>query len=151
VARLFDWRSEPGNRGRAPLGLLLASVSLLTGCSAVPHVSRGEALFSGQEAVKGRVRGHRSDLPPEVVSCRNCHATQQTRLTTSAAPHLDRSLLLTPRERRGGPPSAYDADTFCKLLRTGVDPVYILIAREMPVYAVDDAQCETLWHFLIGA
>jgi hypothetical protein len=36
------------------------------------------------------------------------------------------------------------------LLRTGIDPAYVLVAREMPVFDVDDAQCEGLWRFLIG-
>jgi hypothetical protein len=39
--------------------------------------------------------------------------------------------------------------SFCKLLRTGVDPASIVIAREMPVYTLNEAQCGSLWTFLI--
>jgi hypothetical protein len=38
--------------------------------------------------------------------------------------------------------------SFCKLLRTGVDPVSVLVAREMPIYDLDDAQCTSIWNYL---
>ena len=106
-------------------------------------------MFAGTEALKGTIRGHQTDLPPEVVKCGNCHAAgHQPRAGATRAPRIDRSLLLSTMQRRGGPPSAYDAQSFCKLVRTGVDPAYILIAREMPVYDMDDARCTSLWRFL---
>jgi hypothetical protein len=114
------------------------------------HRTRGEALFFGDEPLRGAIRGHRSGLPPEVVTCANCHdvGSRARAPGASPAPRLDRSLLVEARVRRGGPPSSYDPETFCRLVRTGVDPVYVLIAREMPVYVVDDAQCASLWQFL---
>jgi hypothetical protein len=112
---------------------------------------RGDSLFHAKEKLNGRIRGHDDALPPEVVRCANCHeASGNVRLSRVAAPHLDRSVLLTWRERRGGPPSRYDQAAFCKLLRTGIDPANIVIAREMPVYEVDEAQCASLWTFLVG-
>jgi hypothetical protein len=59
-------------------------------------------------------------------------------------------LLLEFHQRRGGPPSRYDEPAFCKLLQTGIDPMHILIAREMPAYNIDDAQCASLWSFLLS-
>jgi hypothetical protein len=84
------------------------------------------------------------------VRCVNCHAGVFPAAGNGSAPHLDKALLLTARQRRGGPPSAYDAGSFCKLLRTGVDPAFILIAREMPVYMIEDSQCNSLWRYFVG-
>jgi hypothetical protein len=54
--------------------------------------------------------------------------------------------------RRGGPPSAFDRDTFCRLLRTGVDPAWVVVDVSMPRYALSDEQCHALWtHLLEGA
>jgi hypothetical protein len=110
---------------------------------------QGQALFMGRSPLAGKIRGHRRELPPEVVVCRNCHAArEQLPPPTSSAPRIDGALLLELRERRGGPPSAYSEQSFCKLLRTGVDPAHVLISREMPIYVTDAAQCSSLWRFL---
>jgi hypothetical protein len=133
----------------------LALASLLAASSAGEasgrsSVQRGRALFTGREALRGKLRHHSSDLPPTLVACRNCHAAGRAPAPEgSRAPRLDRALLLQPRARRGGPPSAYDEASFCALLRTGIDPAHVLIAREMPVYAADAAQCRSLWRFSI--
>lgn len=136
--------------GRLPVRAL-ALVSLLAATSfGKSAFERGRDLFRGREALAARLRHHQSDLPPVVVACSNCHAVEGAPLPkASRAPHIDRALLLEARARRGGPPSAYEASSFCKLLRTGIDPAHVLIAREMPVYAVDDAQCQSLWQFAI--
>lgn len=127
------------------LGLLLAVPSLGGGSAS----ERGRALFVGREALSGKLRHHRSTLPAEVVACRNCHALGSEASPPGArAPRLDRALLLEARARRGGPPSAYAEASFCKLLRTGIDPAHVFIAREMPVYRADDGQCRSLWQFL---
>ena len=95
------------------------------------------------------MRDHRTDLPAAVVVCRGCHvAAVASPGTPPPAPPVDRALLLEAKPRRGGPPSAYDLPAFCRLLRTGADPAYVLVAREMPVFDVDDAQCESLWRFV---
>ena len=147
----------PGSRPSAPRllvhSLALALVSLLTISGAGKNsgksdVERGRDLFSGREALGGKLRHHASGLPASVVACRNCHAAgSQPGPEGSRAPRIDRALLLVARARRGGPPSAYDEASFCVLLRSGVDPAHVLIAREMPVYAADDAQCRSLWRF----
>ena len=117
------------------------------------HFPSGEALFSGAEALPGAVRGHRSRLPREVVRCSGCHTKGEKRAEKSAwgdpsAPPLGRSLLLQPQERRGGPPSSYDRSSFCRVLRTGIDPANIIVGRIMPVYEIDDSQCSRLYRFL---
>lgn len=126
------------------------AAAFLLGASSI-SVQRGVALFNGKEALSGRIRGHDETLPPEVVRCVNCHGENaSTRLSRVVAPHLDSSLLLEFHQRRGGPPSRYDQPAFCKLLRSGVDPAHVLIAREMPTYDVNEAQCASLWMFLVG-
>jgi hypothetical protein len=100
--------------------------------------------------MSGRIRGHDDLLPPETVRCANCHeAAGATKISRTSAPYLNRSWLLDARQRRSGPPSRYDEAAFCKLLRTGVDPVSIVIAREMPAYVVNDDQCAGLWAYLL--
>ena len=110
--------------------------------------ARGEAIFMGRQPVSGRIRGHESDLPAEVVACRQCHTGVAPDGGASAAPRLDRALLLQPLQRRGGPPSVYDAASFCKVLRTGIDPAFVLIDRIMPTYRLADAECTALWQYV---
>jgi hypothetical protein len=144
----------PGGIWPGLAAVALAAVFCSGTAAARPPITaaaRGRALFTGQEPLAGRVRDHRSDLPPAVVVCRGCHGGRVVvppGAPSPPAPPIDRALLLEARSRRGGPPSAYDSAAFCKLLRTGVDPAYVLVAREMPVFDVDDAQCESLWRFL---
>jgi len=130
---------------------LLISLGIALALTPLSKVARqGSALFEGREKLRGKIRGHDDWLPPEAVRCANCHqANRQQSLSRTAPPRLDRSLLLDSRQRRGGPPSRYDQASFCRLLRTGADPAYILIAREMPVYEMDDRQCASLWTFLL--
>ncbi len=135
-----------------PAALVWLALALSGGAAARPTrtAARGRALFTGHEPLAGRVRDHRSPLPPQVVVCRNCHADQPLPGPPSptAAPRIDRGLLLQALPRRGGPPSVYDRPAFCRLLRTGVDPAYVLVAREMPVFQLDDLQCDSLWLYV---
>ena len=117
--------------------------------SSLSSRDRGEAIFYGKEAVSGTIRGHQHPMPPEAVRCGNCHsAGQQPSVARSVAPRLTKTLLLEARERRNGPPSSYDEQGFCNLLRKGIDPSEVLIARDMPVYDLDSEQCASLWTFL---
>jgi len=50
--------------------------------------------------------------------------------------------------RRGGPPVAYEQASFCRTLRTGVDPSHIVLPRTMPRFEADDTQCAALWDYL---
>jgi hypothetical protein len=131
---------------------LIVATSQVLAVSAIASswLVRGKALFVGHEALKARIRDQRALLPSETVRCRNCHVVAGQSVPERAiAPRLDRPLLLEPRSRRGGPPSAYELESFCTLLRRGVDPAHILIARAMPVYELDDEQCQSLWTYVI--
>ena len=117
--------------------------------SARQETLRGRELFTGQAALQGRISTHEMDLPPAVVRCANCHAEGAgPAVARSNAPRLDREWLLSPQRRRGGPPSHYNRDDFCRVLRKGVDPAWVVINEEMPRYTVDDADCSALWRFL---
>jgi len=110
----------------------------------------GQALFAGDLALHGRIRTHLVDLPPQVVVCGNCHAAGHgPEVARSLAPRLTRELLLAPRARRGGPVTTYNEDRFCTLLRKGIDPSYVLLSVEMPIYTMDDSDCRALWQFVM--
>jgi hypothetical protein len=126
---------------------------------------RGAAMFFGREPLRARIREHEGFLPPEVVRCANCHGegswndpeagdgTTSGEAASAPGPstrRIDRYTLMEQRSRRGGPPSAYDSESFCRLLRTGVDPAYVVVAREMPVYEIDHPRCLDLWRYVTG-
>ncbi len=124
-------------------------MGLMVLAAQAPNSSRrGRALFHGKEVLTGKIRGHNEGLPAEALRCFNCHEAASASLTRVSAPHLDSSFLLQNRQRRGGPPSHYDVASFCKLLHTGADPAFIVIARAMPVYELNEEQCNSLWAFL---
>jgi hypothetical protein len=110
----------------------------------------GCRMFFGETPLQGAIVEHDRPLPPEVVACANCHSGD-TRSTSgeALAPLLSRSMLIELRRRRSGPPSQFSAASFCRLLRTGVDPAYIVISRKMPRYVLDDEQCLDLWQYLL--
>ncbi len=131
------------------LASLLAGVAVAAMTSAQEEYRLGQELFMGDTDLQGRIRTHLADLRPDVVRCGNCHAAAAgPGIARSLAPRLTRDLLLQPQPRRGGPASAYSVASFCRLLRTGVDPAYVLLSLEMPQYALDDAHCQALWRFL---
>jgi hypothetical protein len=112
--------------------------------------SAGRRMFFGETPLLGTIVGHQRPLPPEMVGCANCHSEGSGSISTrSFAPRLDRAGMIAPRGRRGGPPSRFSAVSFCRLLRTGVDPAYIVINRQMPRYMLDDGQCLDLWQYLM--
>ena len=107
-------------------------------------------MFFGETPLLGTLVGHQRPLPPEMVGCANCHSEGSGSISTrSFAPRLNRAGMIAPRGRRGGPPSRFSAVSFCRLLRTGVDPAYIVINRQMPRYMLDDGQCLDLWQYLM--
>ncbi len=128
--------------------------------TAQAQAQRGHDLFTGAAPLVGQIAGHTRALPPQSVRCINCHApgsavplsgsapASALASATSFGPLLTRRHLTTAIERRGGPPSRYDAAAFCRLLRDGVDPAYVLIQRAMPRYTVSDADCRALWTLL---
>ena len=140
------------------IAILLAAACVLVqavpaGACENPGNGAGAAgcrLFFGETPLRGAIVEQDRPLPPEVVACANCHLGD-TRSTSggSFAPSLSRSMLTEPRRRRGGPLSRFSAANFCRLLRTGVDPAYIVISRKMPRYMLDDEQCLDLWQYLL--
>lgn len=109
---------------------------------------RGERLFHGEEPLRGAIVGHDDALPAHASKCVNCHDLAAGRQAKYGS-ILRRAALLEAAARRGGPPSRYEAGSFCRLLRTGIDPAHIIILRAMPRYEIDDAQCLALWNYLI--
>lgn len=119
--------------------------------------ARGAALWRGALPLEGRIAGHAQALPVAASRCINCHGADAVPSVAGQAgggvpPVLTAHHLRTPQPRRGGPPSRYDAAAFCALLRSGVDPAKVLLPRQMPRYAIDDADCRALWtHLVQGA
>jgi len=122
---------------------------------AVAH-DLGRRLFGGEAMLRGTITGHQNALPALASRCVNCHSASAVPATASAttnpsfAPALTRQRLTELTARRGGPPSRYDEASFCRLLRTGIDPAYVLIPRNMPRYELPDADCRALWVYLSG-
>jgi hypothetical protein len=138
------------------IGMLSAATQPQTpsasAASAQQEYVRGQAMFSGTVALHGRIYTHVADLPRRVVRCANCHALAEgPDVPYSVAPRLTHDLMVQPRARRGGPPSNYDRERFCALLRRGVDPAFVMISVEMPRYTIDDASCRALWRYLTGS
>jgi hypothetical protein len=129
-------------------------------------VERGDRLFHGDAPLVGRIVGHAMALPNSVTRCMNCHESRSSAVSAAASavasqapttagavagrfgPALDHDTLTQLRPRRGGPPSRYDAQALCTLLRTGVDPAQVMIPQTMPRYEIDGAGCEALWAYL---
>lgn len=150
-------------------GVLTSSMAFLlwpaTALAADPAArDLGRRLFVGEAMVRGTITGHQNALPALASRCVNCHsasaaardtaaasavsATASATTTSSFAPALTRQHLTGLIARRGGPPSRYDEASFCRLLRTGIDPAYVLIPRNMPRYELPDADCHALWAYL---
>lgn len=103
----------------------------------------GQRWFEGSMPLKGRMIGHEQDLPTTASVCINCHgaSSQQQRFALD----LNRAWLTQPQARRGGPASRYDVKSFCRVLRDGVDPAWVVINQAMPRFDVTDLQCRALW------
>ncbi len=111
----------------------------------------GRRLFDGSSPAAARLAGHDEALPPVATRCANCHADVDRTGQASFAPALTASRLLDTRVRRGGPASAYDEASFCRVLRDGIGPDDVMINETMPRYAFTRDQCATLWRYLTQA
>jgi hypothetical protein len=113
-------------------------------------VARGARLFDGTEPLAGTLSGHGTPLPAAATRCIQCHIGpgRSTAAASDFAPPLSRRQLREARARRGGPPVAYEQASFCRALRSGVDPAHIVLPRAMPRFDADDAQCAALWDYL---
>lgn len=134
---------------------------LLSACSAGSGgegVDRGERLFRGQAALSAGMQGQGVSLTADTARCVNCHALPTAGVGASAAasstdaqalgPNLFGGSLTTATRRRGGPPSLYGPEGFCRALRTGIDPAHVTLVRSMPVYVMSDEDCLAIWSFL---
>ena len=135
---------------------LLALLVLATTALA-DSATRGRQLFEGEFALPARIAGQDFALPAQASRCVNCHGAARGDAASSAAgaqrigPALTPGALTDAVRRRGGPPSRYDAASLCTLLRSGVDPAYVIILRTMPRYEITDADCRSLWLHLIDS
>lgn len=135
----------------------VAAVLVTPGAAAPPNdgaVQRGLQLYAGAAPLQGTITGHTAPLPTAAARCINCHAlgtagpARAASAPSSFGPLLTRERLTQRIARRGGPPSAYDEAALCRLLRSGTDPAYVLIPRDMPRYEITDADCRALWLYL---
>lgn len=118
----------------------------------------GARLFDGRAPLVGQVLGHNQALPVQAARCANCHGAQAGWVPAAGAsastpsqrlaPVLSAALLRRSQARRGGPPSHYDAASLCRLLRTGVDPAWVMLPRGMPRYQISTSDCQALWAHL---
>jgi hypothetical protein len=111
----------------------------------------GRELFSGEPSrelplLRGRLAGHETQLPAVATRCMNCHATSTT--AGAIGTPLRRDTLQRALPRRGGPPSAYDQSSLCRLLRDGIDPAFVVVNQAMPRFDVTNLQCAALWAWL---
>lgn len=112
-------------------------------------VDRGQRIFSGTEAITGKINGHQEPLPSQVAKCVTCHTpSARPQDSDQLAPMLNASWLQQARPRRGGPAFAYTRDSLCQTMRTGMDPEYVILNRTMPRFDISEEQCSALWTFL---
>jgi hypothetical protein len=135
------------------LAMIAAASALSARADAPPSpasvAAAGRSAFVGDKPLAARLPGHSLDLPAEAVRCINCHAPATgTSGQAAFAPLLTSKYLNELRSRRGGPGSRYDATSFCRLLREGLDPAGVMINTAMPRYSLSPQGCEDLWAYL---
>lgn len=144
-------RRVPHQRLRTPRPLwrnLLCLLVLwaLTHGSPLPDPARGQRLFEGREPLPARIAGQDFALPADAARCSNCHGAQAPQ---RIGPLLTADSMTDATSRRGGPPTRYEPASFCRLLRTGVDPAFVILPRSMPRYDLSEADCADLWAHLM--
>lgn len=131
------------------LGALVVCLSANSVVPASGDMERGRRLFNGEESMAAKLAGHSAPSSGALGACAHCHgAGQGATLEPRAAPTLSCTALREARPRRGGPSVAYDRDSFCRTLRTRIDPNYVVLGRAMPRFEPDQGQCEALWAYL---
>lgn len=136
--------------GRLATVLLLVLTAPAVARTATTAGDPGQRLYSGAQPLTARLAGHSEALPPSATLCGNCHDLRPGQPSPSAiGPLLNGRSLLEARSRRAGPPSRFDAASFCRLLRDGIDPVQVTLRPVMPRYELSDVQCTALWSFLV--
>lgn len=147
------------------LGLIVSVVVLIQRQRArlleEQRLNLGRDLFEGRKPLKGRISGHEFVLPQDAVVCAHCHSGASELPGSLAAsspspvggdfgkpPLLTGKGLKTMSRRRGGPPSVFDEQSFCVMLRSGVDPKTIIMPDSMPRYEISAEECSALWAYL---
>jgi hypothetical protein len=146
------WRRRPALLLAAALVAALAYGAWSRGAGG--RAAQGARLFDGREALEATLADHAVALPSGSVRCSQCHTGpggNPSGGAPSPGPRLDRASLRDTLPRRGGPPVAYELATFCRTLRTGIDPSHVVLPRSMPRFAIDDVRCEALWTYLTQA
>ena len=126
---------------------VLAAFSGLAACADSRSAAVGERLYKGDPPLTARLSGDPLLLPVEATRCSNCHEAAGLDVA-GFGPKLTAASLLSDRKRRGGPPSHYDLKSFCAVLRTGIDPAFVLIDRAMPRYELNEDACKALWDYV---
>ncbi len=136
--------------GALVVGCFLQTAAAGTSANPDSSASTGRRMFLGENPLQGAIVGHAEPLPARMVACANCHLGKAGLGSDNPfGPSLDRPRMMQRIARRGGPPSVFTPTSFCRTLRTGVDPAYILITRQMPRYTLSDDQCLGLWRYLM--
>ncbi len=133
--------------------LWLGSAAIVTGSASLAEdpASIGEQLYSGGRPLTATISGHSAPMPSKVVVCSNCHGAPLGKPGSKpAAPDLRHGWLEQVRARRNGPAGRYDQASFCRALRSGIDPVYVMLPIRMPRFTISDPDCEALWLYLEG-
>jgi hypothetical protein len=142
-------------RSRHGLCVLILFSALLPGAWAQGYGALGAQLFDGRQGLSAELAGRDLALPVAASRCSNCHRRDGPVTGAPAAPAfgppLTAASLRSRQPRRGGPASSYDGASFCRLLRTGIDPAFVMIDQQMPRYTTTDAQCAALWVYLGGS
>ncbi len=125
------------------------------GCARRASIETGRQLFVGDRPLAAHLSGDDTPLPIEASRCVNCHVfgpalDAASARTQTFGPSLTGAFLRGYLRRRGGPPSTYDVEAFCRLMGTGVDPAHILVQRTMPRYDFSAADCRSLWDYLVA-
>lgn len=129
--------------------LLITSLLLTTPIMAQsPLREHGQRLYSGQLPLTAHIAGHSQPIAPALARCAGCHNARTSALEQDRAPRLTPAHLMSALSRRGGPHSAYDRASFCAVLRTGVDPAFVVVRKAMPRFTVTDVECEALWRYI---
>ena len=130
------------------IGLALVAMTPLANAeTACDANDLGCALFNGQHPMAAHLRDDDRPLPAGTTRCVNCHVG--TSKAPAFAPPLTHDALLGATSRRGGPISHYDATTFCRAVKDGIDPASVLLRKSMPRYQIADAECMALWRYVV--
>jgi hypothetical protein len=113
-------------------------------------LSAGARLYNGAAPLTGMIYGQNATMPASVLVCANCHVGRpgQAGGDARAAPDLRGGWLRKILSRRNGPAGRYTQAGFCRALRSGIDPRYVMLPVQMPRFTISDNDCAALWAYL---